>query len=42
MDKYENCWLSGIFNSECCCEDCPHKYECSGYEGGDDDEIYDE
>ena len=35
-DKTEKCWQTGVFNSECDCEECSHKDECSGYEGGED------
>ena len=35
-DKTEKCWKTGVFNSECNCEECSHKDECSGYEGGED------
>lgn len=35
-DKTEKCWQTGVFNSECDCEECSHKNECSGYEGGED------
>ena len=26
----EDCWETGIFNSDCECSMCDHKYECSG------------
>lgn len=35
-DKTEKCWQTGVFNSECDCEKCSYKDECSGYEGGED------
>lgn len=32
------CWRTGIYSDSCDCEFCSHKDECSGYEGGDDDD----
>ena len=33
-DSYEeHCWETGNYNSDCDCEMCSHKYECSGYDG---------
>ena len=33
--QYDNCYDTGIYE-DYNCEGCPHKYECSGYEGDDD------
>ena len=38
FDKTENCWATGEYTDECDCEMCEHRFECSGYEGDDDDE----
>lgn len=38
MDKYENCWLNGVYNSECSCDNCPHKFECSGSDCSEGDD----
>ena len=29
----EHCWRTGNYISDCNCENCPHKDECSGYNG---------
>lgn len=29
----EYCWQTGKYLSECNCEECEHKDECSGYNG---------
>ena len=31
-DEYEECWQLGEYKEQDC-EECPHKDECSGYEG---------
>ena len=33
----ENCWRTGRYTDECDCELCPHKQDCSGYEGDDEE-----
>ena len=35
MDEYDRCYLTGEYE-DAECEDCPHKHECSGYEGDDE------
>ena len=32
----EYCWATGNYTSECDCEFCNHKEECSGYDGEED------
>lgn len=34
-NEYEKCWITGEYEGEEC-ENCPHKHECSGYEGDDE------
>lgn len=34
----EKCWRTHTFFSECDCEQCEHKYDCSGYEGDEENE----
>ena len=34
MDEFERCWMTGDYDEQDC-EECPHKDECSGYEGDD-------
>jgi hypothetical protein len=38
MGANEFCWETGKYTDECSCEFCEHKYECSGYEGSDDED----
>lgn len=33
----EKCWETGNYTDNCDCELCPHKYECSGYDGEEDE-----
>ena len=35
-NEFERCWMTGEYDGAEC-EECPHKDECSGYEGGGDD-----
>lgn len=35
-DPYEYCWQTGDYIDQDC-EQCDHKWECSGYTGGDED-----
>ena len=37
FEQTEHCWATGEYSDECDCEMCEHKFECSGYEGDDDD-----
>ena len=34
--REEICWRTGLYDNDCTCEFCPHKFECSGYDSGDD------
>ena len=38
MIPEEECWTTGIFTDDCDCEQCMHKFECSGYEDEDDED----
>lgn len=37
MNPNELCWQTGNYTDNCDCELCSHKYECSGYEGEEDE-----
>ena len=39
MKETEQCWLTGNYTDDCCCEMCEHKWECSGYEEDEDDKL---
>lgn len=36
-DRYDQCYQTGNYTDQDC-ENCPHKYDCSGYEGDDNNE----
>lgn len=38
VEPEEYCWKTGHYLTSCDCDMCDHKYDCSGYEGEDDDE----
>ena len=38
MTPEEKCWQEHVYYMDCDCEQCEHKYDCSGYEGREDDE----
>ena len=42
LNPEEYCWKTNKYLSNCNCEKCEHKYDCSGYEGDDEYERYDE
>lgn len=37
MNPNEFCWQTGNYTDNCDCELCSHKYECSGYDGEEDE-----
>ena len=37
ISKEDYCWQTGNYLSDCDCEMCDHKYECTGYEGEEDE-----
>ena len=37
MNPNEFCWQTGNYTGNCDCELCSHKYECSGYDGEEDE-----
>lgn len=38
LNPMERCWQTGLYTDDCICEECDHKYECSGYDGDDDED----
>lgn len=36
-DEFDYCYMTGNYEDQYC-ELCPHRGECSGYNGDDDDE----
>ena len=38
---YDSCWELGFYDGQTC-EFCPHKYECSGSEIEDEENVEDE
>lgn len=34
----ERCWNTGEYTDNCCCEMCPHRDECSGYDKEKEDD----
>lgn len=37
MSPNEFCWETGNYTDDCDCYLCPHKGECSGYDGEEDE-----
>ena len=39
-ENYDYCYATGAYEDQCC-EMCPHKFDCSGYEDDDDESFED-